>query len=81
MTRADRLLAAMEANPAADWRIVDIEAICRHYGLMITAPRGGGSHFKVRRTGARAILTIPARRPILAVYIRALVSLIKDVPP
>jgi hypothetical protein len=27
------LLARMRANPAGDWRIRDVEALCREYGL------------------------------------------------
>lgn len=77
MTRAEKLLAAMKANPANDWQMRDVEAICRHYGLTITPPRGGGSHFKIRKVGHDAILTIPARRPVLPVYIRNLVSLVE----
>ncbi|MBF0394394.1 MAG: type II toxin-antitoxin system HicA family toxin [Alphaproteobacteria bacterium] len=59
----------------------DVEAICGQYGLTITPPRGGGSHFKIRRPEAVAILTVPARRPILPVYIRALVALIEESKP
>lgn len=78
MRRAEKLLAAMKANPAADWQVGDVETICRGYGLTITPPRGGGSHFKVRRPGKNAILTVPARRPILPVYIRALVAMVEE---
>jgi hypothetical protein len=63
----------MRANPQADWTIADIERLCRLCGLQITAPRRG-SHYKVRDPGGTT-LTIPARRPIRAVYIRALVAL------
>jgi len=78
MTKAEKLLTAMKANPTADWQIHDIEVVCGQFGLVITPARGGGSHFKVRRPGRNAILTIPARRPILPVYIRALVSMIEE---
>jgi hypothetical protein len=81
MTKADKLFAAMEANPAAGWQIGDVEAICRQYGLVVTPPRGGGSHYKVRKPGRGAILTIPARRPILPVYVRAVVAMIEESLP
>jgi predicted RNA binding protein YcfA (HicA-like mRNA interferase family) len=42
--------------------------------LTITAPRRG-SHYKVRDPQGGTTLTIPARRPIKPVYIRALVAL------
>jgi hypothetical protein len=77
MTRAEKLLAAMKANPSGDWQIADVETVCRRHGLVITAPRAG-SHFKIRKPGRPHILTIPARRPILPIYIRALVSMIEE---
>jgi hypothetical protein len=64
----------MRANPQADWTIADIERFCRAYGLTMTPPRRG-SHFKVRDPKGGTTLTIPARRPVRAVYIRALVAL------
>jgi hypothetical protein len=72
--RAADLLERMRANPQADWTIADIERLCRSQGLTITAPRRG-SHYKVRDPQGGTTLTIPARRPIKAVYIRALVAL------
>jgi len=72
--RAVDLLERMRANPQADWTIADIERLCRACGLTVTPPRRG-SHYKVRDPLSRTTLTIPARRPIRAVYIRALVAL------
>ena len=81
MSKAEKLLVGMKADPAGNWQISDVEAVCSHYGLVVTARRGGGSHFKVRRPGQGAILTIPARRSILPVHIRALVALMEEVSP
>jgi hypothetical protein len=72
--RSADLLERMRTNSPGDWTIADIERLCRAYGLTITAPRHG-SHYKVRDPKSGAILTIPARLPIKAVYIRALVAL------
>ncbi len=72
--RALGLLERMRANPQADWTIADIERLCRACGLTITPP-SRGSHYKVRDPTGGATLTIPARRPVKAVYIRALVAL------
>ena len=74
MARADRTLARMRENPR-DWRIEGIEAVCRRYGLKITAPTRG-SHFKVRHPSLPDILTIPAGRPINPVYVRRFVAMI-----
>jgi hypothetical protein len=72
--RAVDLLERMRANPQANWTIADVERLCRACGLTITPPRRG-SHYKVRDPRGGAALTIPARRPIKPVYIRALVAL------
>jgi len=72
--RAVDLLERMRANPQANWTITDVERLCRACGLTITPPRRG-SHYKVRDPRGGATLTIPARRPIKPVYIRALVAL------
>jgi hypothetical protein len=69
----------MQANPAGDWSIGDVEAVCREYGLRCTPPTGGGSHYKVSHPARRDILTIPSRRPVKTVYIRKLVRFIDGV--
>jgi len=75
---SDRL-DRMRRNPAADWTVADVEAICREYGLRCSTPSGGGSHYKVSHPSQRDILTIPSRRPVKPVYIRKLVRLIDQV--
>ena len=69
----------MRANPAGDWSISDVEAVCREYGIRYTPPTGGGSHYKVSHPARRDILTIPSRRPVKLVYIRKLVRFIEGV--
>jgi predicted RNA binding protein YcfA (HicA-like mRNA interferase family) len=68
------LLENMRRNPVGDWRIRDVESLCREYGLSFRF--GKGSHVQLRHPAAREILTIPARRPIKPVYIRRLVRYI-----
>jgi hypothetical protein len=72
---ASDLLERMRRNPAGDWRIVDVETLCREYGLSFRFGKGT-SHTHMRHPAAREILTIPARRPIKPVYIRKLVHYI-----
>jgi len=74
VARTIDLLERMRANPQVDWTIADIERLCRACGLTMTPPRCG-SHFKVRDPKSGTTLTIPACRPVRAVYIRALVAL------
>ncbi len=54
----------------------DVERLCAEHGIRCSAPRGGGSHYKVSHPSQKEILTIPYRRPIKVVYIRALVRLV-----
>ncbi len=69
----------MALNPKADWRISDIETVCRRFEITCKPPSGGGSHYSLSHPTAVEILTIPARRPIKPVYIRQLVAYIKRV--
>jgi len=73
------LLERMRRNPQTDWRMSDVETVCRSYGVTCEAPRGGGSHYKVGHPRMREKLAIPFARPIKPVYIRALVRFIEAV--
>lgn len=72
-------LEAMRANPAADWRIRDIERLCAEHGLRCSAPRGGGSHYKIGHPAFADMLSVPFARPIKSVYIRQLVRMVDAV--
>ena len=75
MTKAQKLLDAMAANPR-DWRIEQVETVVRAYGLTIHCP--GGSHHIVRNAAGKKV-SIPAHRPNqLPIYIRQLVRLIQS---
>jgi hypothetical protein len=69
----------MRANPRSDWTIGDIETVCDAFGVICSPPSGGGSHYKVAHQSQAEILTIPARRPIKAVYVRPFVGFIDAV--
>ena len=71
------LFDRMRRNPAGDWNIRDVEALCREHGLLFRAGKGT-SHCHAKHPSAREILTIPARRPIKSVYIRKLVRYIES---
>jgi len=75
MVRADKLIASMRRNPASDWTIQNIERACNGLGWHCLPPSGGGSHWKVTAPDDDAILTIPAKRPIKAIYIRKLLAM------
>lgn len=73
------ILDDMRRNPAADWIIGDVLAVCAQHGVRCSPPSGGGSHYKVSHISQRSILTIPRARPVKPVYIRKLVRFIKAV--
>lgn len=68
----------MSANPAGDWTIADIEAVCGEYGIRCSPPTSG-SHYKVSHPLRRDILTIPRRRPVKPIYIRKLIRFVEAV--
>jgi hypothetical protein len=65
----------MRKNPAADWTLKDVEILCNKIGLAFKSPKRG-SHFKVCAAGDPMILTIPAKKPIKAPYIKLLVAMV-----
>ena len=77
MAGGEKLLDRMRANPR-DWRIEDVLAVCRAFGIECTPPRKG-SHFKVKHASMSEILTIPAHRPIKPVYMRDLIKFVDAV--
>jgi len=77
LTQGEKLLAAMRANPRG-WRIADIERVCRQGGLTCSPPTSG-SHYKISHPQVAEILTMPFKRPIKPVYVRALIRMIDEV--
>jgi hypothetical protein len=67
----------MAQNPRGNWNIDDIRRVCRENDLTCNPPRGGGSHIKISAPQVEEILTMPARRPIKPVYIRAFVGFVR----
>jgi hypothetical protein len=65
----------MRKNPAGNWSMARVETLCGQVSLFCKPPRSGGSHFKVWSPHLDGILTIPASRPIKAVYIKKLVRM------
>lgn len=79
MAKGEKRLERMRANPRDDWRIDDVESVCRAFGLATRKPGSGGSHVTISHPSRQAILTIPARKPIKPIYIVELVSFIDSV--
>ncbi len=73
MSKAQKLIEAMANNPL-DWQIDQVHTVAKANGLTVHCP--GGSHHVVRNA-AGAKISIPAHRPIKAIYIKKLIRLIK----
>jgi hypothetical protein len=72
MTRADKTLDKMRANPR-DWRIEQLKSVADAMGVAYRQP--GTSHVTFRHPcGAK--LTVPAHRPIAPEYVKAFVRLV-----
>ena len=78
MSKRDKLLVAMWRNPRNDWSIEDVQRLCSSYEVSCNPP-SGGSHWKVSHPMMEEILTVPAHRPIKAIYIKKLVDFIESV--
>lgn len=74
-------LEAMRRNPAGNWTIGDIAALCEEFSVMCEPPRGGGSHYRIAHPALAEKLTIPFKRPIKPVYVRHLVRFIDQLEP
>jgi hypothetical protein len=79
MAPPSTLLEQMKRNPAGDWTIADIQAVCRQYGVTCYPPVGGGSHYKLSDDAVPEVLIIPYRRPVKPIYIRLLIRFIGGV--
>jgi hypothetical protein len=75
--RGEKLLAQMRANPR-DWRIEDVETLCRSFELEFERP-SGGSHYGISDPTQPTHLTVPVARPIKPIYIRHLVRFVDAV--
>jgi hypothetical protein len=59
-----------------DWRIEDLKAVAKHFG--IAHRQQGTSHVTFRYPGA-VLVVVPASRPIKPIYIRQFLRLIDSV--
>lgn len=76
MSKAEKLLAKMRANPR-DWRIEDLEAVARRFGIEVR--KTGGSHFVFLHPDAELAVTVPFKRPIKAIYVTQFLALLDEI--
>ena len=66
----------MRQNPR-DWAMPNLLTVARQYGLEVRST--GGSHHVFSHPSVRDILSVPAHRPIKAIYIKRFVALIEQI--
>jgi hypothetical protein len=76
VARAEKTLEDMRRNPL-DWRIASLETVAAAFGVNCRKP--GGSHVVFEHSAVIEALSVPARRPIKAIYVRRFVRLIDAV--
>lgn len=74
MSKVDKKLKAMSANPKNNWRMDDLKALAHRYGVDYRQP--GTSHVTFSSSNGLC-LTVPTRKPIKPVYIKKFVELIE----
>lgn len=69
------LLEQMRRNPQADWTIGDVQRLCDEHGIDLMKPTRD-SHYKAASPYLAAHQSVPYKRPIKVIYIKALVAMI-----
>jgi hypothetical protein len=76
MNTAAKLLTAMRQNPN-DWAMAKLLTVATQFGMEVRST--GGSHHVFSHPSVRDPLSVPARRPIKAIYIKRFVALIDQI--
>jgi hypothetical protein len=73
---AAKLLTAMRQNPK-DWAMAKLLTVARQYDIEVRS--SGGSHHIFSHPSVKDTLSVPAHRPIKAVYIKRFLALIDQI--
>lgn len=74
MSTTIKLVAGMRRNPSGDWQMSDLLTLARRYGFSVRST--GGSHHVFSHPSLVDTLTVPARRPIKAIYVKHFLRLL-----
>ncbi len=74
MSTTDKKLKAMKSNPQNDWRIEDLCSLANRFDIEYRQP--GTSHVTFSCKNG-SCLTVPAHKPIKAIYIKKFVEMVK----
>jgi predicted RNA binding protein YcfA (HicA-like mRNA interferase family) len=76
MNTSTKLIAAMKQSPQADWTMQQLLSLAQRHHIEVRST--GGSHHVFSHLDLSTVLTVPARRPIKAVYIKQFVALVEQ---
>jgi hypothetical protein len=77
MNTATKLVTAMRQNPN-DWVMAKLLTVAKQFGMEVRST--GGSHHVFSHPLVKDPLSVPARRPIKAIYIKFFLALIDQIP-
>ena len=76
MSKINKVIQKMRDNPR-DWKLESLEVIAKRLNIQVR--KSGGSHAVFMHEDSHVVVTIPAKRPIKAVYIYQFLALVDDI--
>jgi predicted RNA binding protein YcfA (HicA-like mRNA interferase family) len=76
MNTATKLITAMRQNPN-DWAMPKLLTVAKQFGMEVRST--GGSHHVFSHPTVKESLSVPAHRPIKAIYIKRFLALIDQI--
>ena len=76
MSQWDKLLGRV-TSLSSDMRFDELRKILEAYGYVMSAPKGGSSHYTFRKEGHSPI-TIPKHQPIKRVYVEMVRNVVES---
>lgn len=76
MSKWEKLLKKI-LTLSKDMRFDELRKILESYGYVMSAPRGGSSHYTFRKPGKNPI-TIPKHEPIKKVYVEMIRQVVEE---
>lgn len=76
MSKWDKLLSRI-LSLSKDVRFDELRKVLESYGYVMTAPKGGSSHYTFRKQGRNPI-TIPKHEPIKKVYVEMVREIVEE---
>lgn len=76
MAQWEKLLAKIKSLNQG-MRFDELRKVLENYGYVMTAPKGGSSHYTFRKEGCYPI-TIPKHEPIKVVYVKMVKAIVES---